>query len=359
MIVYNKLNERSLWRSGNDSDLIVRCKDKDFHVHKIVLKNQSEYFHLALKSEYLVSRVPRLRQIGESNTTDHTVLSQESETNIVHEHERSSSVMQVVLGFCYHIGYSPSTDENEFAFLVQVYEAANFYMLPGLNDHVVKAFSARAEKSLGPDLHLVTETIPYIYSTFESNDRRLKDVVVRLAAEFPYMLGINGYADNFVPAKDSMRSENHKLQVSKHSQVIPIESESKPEPKATAPGSRTASTTDPIEWDIAEIDLRTQVTTPEEFLAKVPEFTADLAMFHSRTAAKSLGWRCDKCDLNLRLVHKASRTERPRHTNDYQTLYCPGCKQDDWFSSGRERLDRHIWSKLKQEEQEEYSDNEW
>ncbi|KAJ4137127.1 hypothetical protein NW768_002707 [Fusarium equiseti] len=136
------------------SDAIIRCEDKEFAVHKLVLCSHSEYF---------------IKQFSGQWT--------ESVDGIINIADFDVTVVEAMVHFMYHRGYDVPSEQSAMAFHATVYQIADKYNMQSMKQHARSRFSTVAVELEGWDEVEFPNIISLVWSTTLPNDRGLRDIV--------------------------------------------------------------------------------------------------------------------------------------------------------------------------------------
>ncbi|TID27488.1 hypothetical protein E2P81_ATG00245 [Venturia nashicola] len=156
-------NLPNLRKSGAFSDFTITCDGSTYKVHKIVLSTLSRYFETMFSSGF-----------------------KEAQENSVDLQEDKSYIVDAMMEALYDGDYTYENDddlaESEDMFHAKVYAIADKYDIPNLKtiayEHFVRTFAIKEST-----VREIAETIEYIYDSTPESDRRLRDIVVHIAAD--------------------------------------------------------------------------------------------------------------------------------------------------------------------------------
>lgn len=185
-------------------DLTVKCGSRSFLVHRVVLCDCSEWFKKALtggthqpSSSGLDYGGPRETCTARRADTHGFAGFIESGGNNIQLHEDNEDVVTYMLRYCYNFDILEELLEDELSFVVQVFAAAEKYMLPHLARRCATAFKMLAG---GEWANFSFETvIREVYTTTSDVDRVLRNPIVDIIMKHAEVLfredGSQGLSD--------------------------------------------------------------------------------------------------------------------------------------------------------------------
>jgi len=168
-------NLKGYLESSNLSDAIVRCSEKEFKVHKIVLCCQSKFFSNAFEQDW-------------KERVDNAIVLEEDDT----------SAVQAMLSFLYGFEYDASGhDKSIFSpmvFNVKVHTIAEKYDIQPLIVQAKDKFEKAARACW--DMDDFPQAISEIYTSTPFHNRELRDLVIGICAEhIDALLGKQAFLD--------------------------------------------------------------------------------------------------------------------------------------------------------------------
>ncbi|QDS73368.1 hypothetical protein FKW77_007158 [Venturia effusa] len=142
----------NVFESGEYSDLTVRCQNKDFNVHKVVVCAQSDWFKNACKTTF-----------------------QEGQSGLITLPDEEYNAIQGLLQHMYEFRYNGpgAEDASALAYHLDLYTVADKYQCAGLRQLAIERFSAAAHHNWNsPEL---VEAIKTIYKTPAVVNHKLRE----------------------------------------------------------------------------------------------------------------------------------------------------------------------------------------
>ncbi|OCL06890.1 hypothetical protein AOQ84DRAFT_378197 [Glonium stellatum] len=156
--------------SAEFSDLIVRCRDDEYHVHRIIMCSQSQFFAKACAERFKDFKPP-----------------------IIDLSADDPEAIDAMLQYCYQLDYADkflglnSTGYTIYTLTphIDVYLIAEKYCIPGLKKLAVDKFEARATvlSRVEVNKEKFFEAIRIIYASTHPTDTCLRKVAVKLCAD--------------------------------------------------------------------------------------------------------------------------------------------------------------------------------
>lgn len=174
------------------TDLIVRCNGKEFHLHKIILGTQSEFFEKACNpdSPFTVSTLGNFQlQVDLART-------QEAKTGVISLDDDDPILIKFVFAFCYTCSidmgildelYSKRAPEHaNLLRCIDAYSTADKYRFTGLKDGIKAEFRVHFSRftrrgTLSPSFF--TKMTMKIFESTPSTDRGLREQVILYASK--------------------------------------------------------------------------------------------------------------------------------------------------------------------------------
>jgi len=174
-----------LFNSPRFSDITVKCGERAWPAHKLVLCTQSDFFARACEGEFKVSHFC-------CQDVDHTyrhLPSQESQDNVISLHDDHPDAVQAMLRHFYTFDYSdnssgdgddpPKATDNNVStplFHVRVYAVAEKYLLEHLRTHAASKFAAAAKYTWATPGF--ADAVAEAYATIHDHDAQLRIVMM-------------------------------------------------------------------------------------------------------------------------------------------------------------------------------------
>ncbi|CAG7561070.1 unnamed protein product [Fusarium equiseti] len=136
------------------SDATIRCGEKEFSVHKLVLFSHSEYFVKQLSGQW-----------------------KESIEGVINVADFDVTVVEAMVHFLYHQDYYVPSEQSAMAFHATMYQIADKYDVQSLKQVARAKFSTAVVELEGWDEVEFPSVISLVWSTTLPNDRGLRDVV--------------------------------------------------------------------------------------------------------------------------------------------------------------------------------------
>ncbi|KAK5674687.1 hypothetical protein LTS10_012688 [Elasticomyces elasticus] len=153
-----------IFKTGQYSDLTIKCGERVWHVHKVIVCPQSPFFARACDG-------------GFKEAEDNTVALKKAEDD--------PSVVQAMLSYLYTTEYSDEEQDQDMIpaiiLNIHLHVIADKYEIPGLEKLAASKFKKRAKKEW--DTKSFADAATLIYTSVVDRDNQLKEVVMSVATE--------------------------------------------------------------------------------------------------------------------------------------------------------------------------------
>ncbi|KAF1998968.1 hypothetical protein P154DRAFT_523594 [Amniculicola lignicola CBS 123094] len=169
------------------SDLIVRCRDDEYHVHRVILCSHSQWF-----AKVCATASP-VRQPYTDLSIQSTHPSQTTESQCIDLSADDPDAVDAMLQYCYQLDYADkflglsSAGYTIYTLSphIDIYLLADRYAIPGLKQLAIDKFESRAivlsKVEVNKDKFF--QAIRVIYASTRAGDDGLRRVAVRLCAD--------------------------------------------------------------------------------------------------------------------------------------------------------------------------------
>ncbi|KAI7759877.1 hypothetical protein LZL87_014096 [Fusarium oxysporum] len=155
------------------SDAVIRCGDREFAVHSLILFSHSEYFAKQLDGPWKLK---------------------ESSERAIDITEFDPDVVEATIHFMYHFDYEPAADTSAMIFHAKVYQIGDKYGIKALKSYVTGKFHATIGSSWNTDDFPTAITLAY--ATTPSDDMGLRDSIVEIAFKnFESLISQTGFCE--------------------------------------------------------------------------------------------------------------------------------------------------------------------
>ncbi|KAK0631481.1 hypothetical protein B0T14DRAFT_532219 [Immersiella caudata] len=151
--------------SATFSDAVIRCGNKEFKTHRLVLSSHSGFFVKMCTGKHILW----VRLTG-------VPYFQESETGIITLEEADERVVEAMVYFLYHFDYSNTQGISSMVFNAQMYSLADRYMIAALKHIAKEKFETAIKTGWAMDDFLLA--ITDVYESTPEDDRGLRDLVL-------------------------------------------------------------------------------------------------------------------------------------------------------------------------------------
>ncbi|KAF4627649.1 hypothetical protein G7Y89_g10503 [Cudoniella acicularis] len=148
----------SFFDSGVFSDLVVRCQNDTYNLHRVILCSQSRFFMRRCNGEF-----------------------EEAESGILELHDDDPIIVNAMLRHLYGFEYADGVHLPEMIFNARIYGLADKYQIPNLKGLAKTKFESVARA--GWNTIEFPLSIEIIYESTPSSDRSLRDIATKLAVE--------------------------------------------------------------------------------------------------------------------------------------------------------------------------------
>ena len=179
-------NTISLFRSGDFSDLVVKCQSDTHNVHKVVLCAQSKFFKAACSNGFEAS----CKKVRKHSGTVSDFLRQKSTTGVIEFPEEDPKIVHSALKFLSGIEYAEQTI-SPFTLLVKLYQFADKYDIPALKHASCARYRFLTKGDFPTLLKDFLASVELIYASSFLGDRELRDIAAACAADNPDTISRN------------------------------------------------------------------------------------------------------------------------------------------------------------------------